>query len=126
MTRTCGLSSRPMSPTIPFLSKSLARTLPSRTCVSPKLTEPSRFVYLGNSIEDGLFAWIQIGINGSADYTDNEYYGVAAYLDAEGGHSTGYSVGGGGGSGGDAPGGNGTAPSGSGTFSGPVPTSTSA
>lgn len=35
-----------------------------------------QFVYLGDSIEDGLFAWIQIGINGSADYTDNEYYGV--------------------------------------------------
>lgn len=35
-----------------------------------------QYVYLGDSIEDGLFAWIQIGINGSADYTDDEYYGV--------------------------------------------------
>lgn len=46
------------------------------------------FIYLGDSIEDGLFAWIQIGINASADYTDDDYYGVAAYLDDEGGHST--------------------------------------
>ncbi|KAI1379423.1 aromatic compound dioxygenase [Hypoxylon crocopeplum] len=70
-----------------------------------------QFVYLGDSIEDGLFAWIQIGINGSADYSEDEYYGVAAYIDAEGGHSTGYSIGGGG-----APGGNGTGPGGNGTF----------
>jgi hypothetical protein len=42
---------------------------------------------------------------------------VAAYLDADGGHSTGYTIGGGGGSG-DA--GNGTAPTGA------APTSTSA
>ncbi|KAH8202842.1 hypothetical protein TruAng_003005 [Truncatella angustata] len=79
------------------------------------------YLYLGPSIEDGLFAWIQIGINGSADYTDDEYYGVAAYIDEEGGHSTGYTVGGGDGGDGGA-GGNGTAPSGS--FSGAVPTGT--
>ncbi|KAI1250198.1 hypothetical protein MGN70_007250 [Eutypa lata] len=89
-----------------------------------------QYVYLGDSIEDGLFAWIQIGINGSADYTDDEYYGVAAYLDAEGGHSTGYTVGGGGG----GEGGNGTAngtmpsggPSGSDIPTGAAPSSTSA
>ncbi|KAI1497925.1 Intradiol ring-cleavage dioxygenase [Biscogniauxia marginata] len=46
-----------------------------------------QFVYLGDSIEDGLFAWIQIGINASADYTDDDYYSIAAYLDAEGGHA---------------------------------------
>ncbi|KAI0967443.1 Intradiol ring-cleavage dioxygenase [Xylaria arbuscula] len=63
------------------------------------------FVYLGDSIEDGLFAWIQIGINASADYTTDQYYGVAAYRDQEGGHSTGYTVGG-------SPDGNGTIPSG--------------
>ncbi|CAJ2511974.1 Uu.00g075990.m01.CDS01 [Anthostomella pinea] len=68
-----------------------------------------QFVYLGDSIEDGLFAWIQIGVNASADYTEDDYYGIAAYFDAEGGHSTGYTVGGDGG----GPGGNGTAPSGS-------------
>ncbi|KAI0387491.1 aromatic compound dioxygenase [Hypomontagnella monticulosa] len=88
-----------------------------------------QYVYLGDSIEDGLFAWIQIGINGSADYSEDEYYGVAAYLDAEGGHSTGYSVGGGGSGGnGTAPGGNGTVPSGfpSGSMSGAPPSSTSA
>ncbi|KAI0828073.1 aromatic compound dioxygenase [Hypoxylon sp. FL0890] len=84
-----------------------------------------QYVYLGDSIEDGLFAWIQIGINGSADYTEDEYYGVAAYIDAEGGHSTGYSVGGGNGTG---PGGNGTLPSGSpsGSLSSASPASTSA
>ncbi|KAI0434615.1 Intradiol ring-cleavage dioxygenase [Xylaria sp. FL1042] len=65
-----------------------------------------QFVYLGDSIEDGLFAWIQIGINGSADYTTDSYYGIAAYYDQDGGHSTGYTVGPG------DDGGNGTVPSG--------------
>ncbi|KAI1205699.1 aromatic compound dioxygenase [Annulohypoxylon truncatum] len=80
-----------------------------------------QYVYLGDDISDGLFAWIQIGVNASADYTENEYYGVAAYLDAEGGHSTGYTVGGGNGTG------NGTAPSGvpSGSFSSALPSSSS-
>ncbi|KAI0491114.1 Intradiol ring-cleavage dioxygenase [Xylaria cf. heliscus] len=80
-----------------------------------------QFVYLGDSIEDGLFAWIQIGINGSADYTTDDYYSVAAYFAEDGGHSTGNTVGGG------APGGgNGTIPSGfpSGSVSGPAPTAT--
>ncbi|KAI6087986.1 aromatic compound dioxygenase [Hypoxylon rubiginosum] len=87
-----------------------------------------QYVYLGDDISDGLFAWIQIGINSSVDYTEDEYYGVAAYLDAEGGHSTGYTVGGGGGGNGTGPGGNGTAPSGfpSGSLSSALPSSTSA
>jgi protocatechuate 3,4-dioxygenase beta subunit len=80
-----------------------------------------KYIYLGDSVSDGLFAWIQIGINASADYTSNSYYGIAAYLDADGGHSTGYTVGGGGG-GDDA--GNGTMPTGS--MSGTPPSSTSA
>ncbi|KAK6066925.1 hypothetical protein SCUP234_11870 [Seiridium cupressi] len=76
------------------------------------------YLYLGPSIEDGLFAWIQIGINASVDYTDNDYYGIAAYFDAEGGHSSGSSV-----VGGDAgAGGNGTASTGS---TGGPPSSTS-
>ena len=29
-----------------------------------------QFIYLGDDIADGLFAWIQIGINASADYTE--------------------------------------------------------
>jgi hypothetical protein len=76
-----------------------------------------QFIYLGDSIEDGLFAWIQIGINGSADYTTDNYYGIAAYLAEDGGHSTGQ----GGGVGGV--GGNGTFPGGNGTFptGGPMP-----
>lgn len=77
-----------------------------------------QFVYLGDSISDGLFAWIQIGINASADYSADDYYVVAGYLAADGGHSTGQTVGGGGG--GDS--GNGTAPTG--TMTGTPPTST--
>lgn len=38
-----------------------------------------QFLYLGDSIEDGLFAWIQIGINGSADYTDDDYYSIGMF-----------------------------------------------
>ncbi|PWY75247.1 aromatic compound dioxygenase [Aspergillus sclerotioniger CBS 115572] len=60
------------------------------------------FLYLGDRIEDGLFAWIQIGINTTADYTDNSYYSIAAYYDENGGHenSDSAAMGGGGGSGG--------------------------
>ncbi|KAL0938629.1 GPI anchored protein [Colletotrichum truncatum] len=73
-----------------------------------------QFVYLSNDLQDGLFAWIQIGVNASADYTDDDYYSIAGYIDENGGHSSGTSFGGGGGG---APGGgngtaNGTAPSG--------------
>ncbi|PYH75805.1 aromatic compound dioxygenase [Aspergillus uvarum CBS 121591] len=63
------------------------------------------YIYLGDSLEDGLFAWIQIGINTTADYTDNSYYSIAAYYDETGGHqnSDSSAFGGGGGSGsGDA------------------------
>lgn len=69
------------------------------------------FLYLGNDITDGLFAWIQIGINASVDYQTDEYYAVAGYFAADGGHAESNSLsGGGGGDGGE--GGNGTAPSG--------------
>lgn len=60
-------------------------------------------------MDDGLFAWIQIGINASVDYTDDDYYSIAAYLDADGGHTSSSSVAGGA----AGAGGNGTAPSGS-------------
>jgi hypothetical protein len=60
------------------------------------------FVYLGESIEDGLLAWIQVGVNVTADYSDDDYYQVAAVLQADGGHETSDSVGGSGG-GGSAP-----------------------
>lgn len=36
------------------------------------------FVYLGDSASDGLLAWIQIGINSSADHSGDDYYSVAA------------------------------------------------
>ena len=45
------------------------------------------FIYLGDSIEDGLFAWKQIGLNTSADWTDDDYYSIAAYIQADGGHA---------------------------------------
>ena len=63
------------------------------------------YMYLGEDVEDGLLAWIQIGINATLDVSDTDYYSVAAVLQADGGHSTGNSVGGGAGGG---PGGNGT------------------
>ncbi|KAJ5765803.1 hypothetical protein N7520_005362 [Penicillium odoratum] len=44
------------------------------------------YIYLGEHLDDGLFAWIQIGVNATADYTDNSYYSIAAYHDADGGH----------------------------------------
>ncbi|KAJ5641349.1 hypothetical protein N7490_005349 [Penicillium lividum] len=69
------------------------------------------YIYLGEDLDDGLFAWIQIGVNATADYTDNSYYSIAAYHDADGGHENAddtFSGGSGGGSGT-----NGTAPSGS-------------
>lgn len=68
-----------------------------------------QFVYLGDDITDGLFAWIQIGINTTADYQNDEYYAIAGYIGEDGGHSSSSSSGGSGGGGS----GNGTAPSGS-------------
>jgi protocatechuate 3,4-dioxygenase beta subunit len=65
------------------------------------------YMYLGDSLSDGLLAWIQIGVNVSADYSDNSYYAVAAVLQADGGHATTNSN-----TGGAPGGGNGTAPSG--------------
>ncbi|KAF2801225.1 aromatic compound dioxygenase [Melanomma pulvis-pyrius CBS 109.77] len=63
-----------------------------------------QFIYLGDDITDGLLAWIQIGINATADYTDDDYYNVAATYQAGGGVANPDSGFGGGG----APGGNGT------------------
>jgi hypothetical protein len=67
------------------------------------------YLYLGEGLEDGLFAWIQIGINASADYTDNSYYNIAAYYQEDGGHQNSASSAFGGSGGGT----NGTMPSGS-------------
>lgn len=68
------------------------------------------FIYLGDDITDGLLAWIQIGVNVTADQSTSSYYSVAAHYEADGGHentdsSTGF--GGGSGNGTDV---NGTAP----------------
>lgn len=73
-----------------------------------------QYVYLGDSVQDGIFAWIQIGINTTADYTSDEYYGVAGYLASDGGHAldSGIGGGGGGGQGGQPPSGSGTPPAG--------------
>jgi hypothetical protein len=64
------------------------------------------YMYLSDDITDGLLAWIQIGINVTANYTS--VASVAAVLQADGGHES--STGGFGGNG-TAPG-NGTSPSG--------------
>lgn len=45
------------------------------------------FLYLGADIDDGLFAWKQIGLNTSADWTDDSYYSIAGYITAEGGYA---------------------------------------
>lgn len=79
-----------------------------------------QFLYLGDDISDGLFAWIQIGINATADYQDNTYYAVAGYLDEDGGHAEANSLTGGSGG---SPGGNGTAPSGAAPSGTAVPSS---
>ncbi|KAM0702795.1 hypothetical protein Q7P35_010227 [Cladosporium inversicolor] len=42
------------------------------------------YVYLGADVTDGIFAWIQIGVNTSANYVDDEHYAVATYM-GEGG-----------------------------------------
>lgn len=69
------------------------------------------FVYLGGDLQDGLMAWIQIGINTSADYTNDQNYGIAGYLGEDGGHAMDSGIGGGGGPPGGGNGtGNGTAP----------------
>ncbi|KAM0324978.1 hypothetical protein ACHAPQ_008164 [Fusarium lateritium] len=81
-----------------------------------------QYVYLGDTVEQGIFAWIQIGINTTANHASDEYYGVAGYLDSEGGHGLDSGIGGGGGGGGQGgpPGGSGTPPAGQAT---PTPSS---
>jgi protocatechuate 3,4-dioxygenase beta subunit len=82
-----------------------------------------QFIYVGNDITDGLFAWIQIGVNASADYTDDDYYSVAATYQAGGGVANADSGFIGGGSAGGNGTMNGTMPSGS-PPSGAIPSST--
>ncbi|KAF9701609.1 hypothetical protein EKO04_001015 [Ascochyta lentis] len=84
-----------------------------------------QFVYVGDDITDGLFAWIQIGVNATADYTDDDYYSVAATYQAGGGVANADSgiFGGDGAGGNGTKGGNGTMPTGS-PPSGAVATST--
>ncbi|KAH8692910.1 Intradiol ring-cleavage dioxygenase [Talaromyces proteolyticus] len=44
------------------------------------------FLYLGDDITDGLFAWIQVGINMTQDWTSNSpYYVAAAWYGEDGG-----------------------------------------
>ncbi|KAM0345715.1 hypothetical protein ACHAPU_006370 [Fusarium lateritium] len=77
-----------------------------------------QYVYLGDTVEQGIFAWIQIGINTTVDRASDDYYAVAGFLDGEGGHALDSGIGGG--QGGGPPGGSGTPPSGQPT---PIPTS---
>lgn len=44
------------------------------------------FLYLGEDIKDGIFAWMQIGINTTADYINDEYYNYAATIQEDGVH----------------------------------------
>ncbi|QDS76767.1 hypothetical protein FKW77_001818 [Venturia effusa] len=73
------------------------------------------FLYLGDDVTDGLLAWIQIGVNTTADYTNDSYYAVAAVLQADGGHASSSAM--------SFGGGNGTA---NGTMSGSPPNGTAA
>ncbi|KAJ5190002.1 Intradiol ring-cleavage dioxygenase core [Penicillium cf. griseofulvum] len=78
------------------------------------------YIYLGEGLDDGLFAWIQIGINTTADYTDDSYYSIAGFHGADGGYQNSDSSFGGG-SGGPA-GASGSPPSGTGSVV-PAPSS---
>ncbi|TKA22554.1 hypothetical protein B0A50_08124 [Salinomyces thailandicus] len=68
----------------------------------------AEFIYLGDDVSEGLLAWVQIGVNVSANYIDDDYYAVAANLYADGGHVSSNALGnmGGGGGGGNMTGGN--------------------
>jgi hypothetical protein len=59
------------------------------------------YVYLGDSIADGLLGFITVGIDVDADYTDN--YTPAAHYEAGGGVDTSSGSGGGGAPGGGPP-----------------------
>ncbi|CAM1509312.1 Fc.00g030510.m01.CDS01 [Cosmosporella sp. VM-42] len=76
-----------------------------------------QYVYLGDDLSEGLFAWIQIGVNASVDYSTDDYYAVAGYIGTDGGHTLENSLQGGGGGGGSPP-------SGSGMPSGGIPSET--
>ncbi|KAF2090984.1 aromatic compound dioxygenase [Saccharata proteae CBS 121410] len=81
------------------------------------------FMYLNSEdITDGLLMWISIGVDTTANYSSSAV--AAAYLAADGGHSTGNSIGGGAPGEGSGSGGNGTIPSG--FPSGVVPSDVSA
>lgn len=75
------------------------------------------YTYLGDDVSDGLVAWIQIGINVTADQSDSSYYSVAAVYQADGGHQSTTS---------ETGGFNGTMSGNSTDFNGTAPTSTAA
>ena len=66
------------------------------------------YVLLGNTVADGLFLWVTMGVDTSASYS----YSAASELTADGGIELSSSTSGGGGGNGTGFGGNGTAPSG--------------
>lgn len=111
--------------TYPYNTNTVDRTLNADDMWSVLQADESfdpfpQYVYLGDKIEDGIFAWIQIGVNASGDLSDDEYYGVAGYIDEEGGHALDSGIGPGSGGEGGGPGG----PGASGTPSGAVPSGT--
>ncbi|KAF8998533.1 Intradiol ring-cleavage dioxygenase [Cyathus striatus] len=78
-----------------------------------------KYTLLGDSLADGVIAWITIGINASAEYSVS----AASTWTANGGIANENSMGGGGGGDGNGggPGGNGTAPSGAAPSGGAFP-----
>lgn len=73
------------------------------------------FVYIGESIEDGLLVWISVGIDTGANYTSDA--SIAAFYQADGGHTNSDSTFGGGMTGGNGTMGNGTMPANATVFS---------
>lgn len=45
-----------------------------------------QYIYLGADVTDGIFARTQVGVNTSANYAGDDYYAVAAYINADGGY----------------------------------------
>jgi hypothetical protein len=99
----------------PYSSNSVKRTTNDEDSIAQSQADNNfdplvQFVYLNPSnIADGLLAWIQVGIDPSANHSSSA--SAAAYLDASGGHALSNGMGGGG------PGGTGGMP-GNGTTNG--------
>lgn len=96
----------------PYTSNTQAHTLNSADSILAEeaaTVDPFvEYVLLGDSISDGIFAWITVGVNATADHTVS----AAASYGADGGVANANAMGGAGGAPGGGMGGNGTAPTG--------------